>query len=113
MSKNSIFGEPQRCLDVASTRLTPTGRHCNYGTQPVLQIRIRGLFDPLDPGSGMGKKSGSGSGMNNPDLISESLETIFWVKIRYGISTVMRIRDPENSGINIPDPQHCTQQVRT
>jgi hypothetical protein len=27
----------------------------------------------------MGKKSGSG--MNNPDQISESLETIFWVKI--------------------------------
>ncbi len=35
-------------------------------------------FWPLDPGSGMGKKSGSGSGMNNPDHISESLETIFW-----------------------------------
>jgi hypothetical protein len=29
----------------------------------------------------MGKKSGSGSEMNNPDHISESLETIFWVKI--------------------------------
>jgi hypothetical protein len=29
----------------------------------------------------MGKKSGSGSGMNNPDHISESLETMFWVKI--------------------------------
>jgi hypothetical protein len=29
----------------------------------------------------MGKKSGSGSGVNNPDHISESLETIFWVKI--------------------------------
>jgi hypothetical protein len=29
----------------------------------------------------MGKKSGSGYGMNNPDHISESLETIFWVKI--------------------------------
>ncbi len=25
--------------------------------------------------------SGSGSEMNNPDYISESLETIFWVKI--------------------------------
>ncbi len=43
-----------------------------------------------DPGSGafltpwiryygMGKKSGLGSGMNNPDHISESLKTIFWV----------------------------------
>jgi hypothetical protein len=29
----------------------------------------------------MGKKSGSGSGMNHPDHISDSLETIFWVKI--------------------------------
>jgi hypothetical protein len=29
----------------------------------------------------MDKKSGSGSGMNNPDHIAESLETIFWVKI--------------------------------
>jgi hypothetical protein len=35
----------------------------------------------LTPGSGSGKKSGSGSGMNNPDHISESMETIFWVKI--------------------------------
>jgi hypothetical protein len=34
----------------------------------------------LTPGSGLGKKSRSGSGMNIPDLISESLETIFWVK---------------------------------
>jgi hypothetical protein len=29
----------------------------------------------------MGKKSGSGSGINNPNHISERLETIFWVKI--------------------------------
>jgi hypothetical protein len=29
----------------------------------------------------MGKKSGSGSGMTNPDHISESLETILSVKI--------------------------------
>ncbi len=35
----------------------------------------------LAPGSGMGNKSGSGSGMNNPDHISESLETFFWIKI--------------------------------
>ncbi len=40
---------------------------------------------PLDPESGMGKKSrsgsGSGSGVNNQDHISKSLETIFGVKI--------------------------------
>ncbi len=35
----------------------------------------------LTPGSGMGKKSGPGSGMSNQDHISESLETVFWVKI--------------------------------
>jgi hypothetical protein len=35
----------------------------------------------LTPGSGMAKKSKYGSGMDNPDDISESLETIFWVKI--------------------------------
>jgi hypothetical protein len=29
----------------------------------------------------MGKKLGSGAEMNNPDHISERLETIFWVKI--------------------------------
>jgi hypothetical protein len=39
-------------------------------------------FLPLDPVSGMDKKkSGSRSGMNNPDHISESLETIFLVTI--------------------------------
>ncbi len=35
----------------------------------------------LTPGSGMGKKSGSGSWMNNPNHIFESLTKFFWVKI--------------------------------
>ncbi len=35
----------------------------------------------LTPGSGIKKKSGSGSRMINADHISESLETIFWDKI--------------------------------
>jgi hypothetical protein len=43
----------------------------------VLRIRIRAFLTILTPGSGMGKKSGSGSGMNNPDHISDSLETFF------------------------------------
>jgi hypothetical protein len=64
----------------------------------------------------MGKKSGSGSGMNKQDHISESFETIFGLKY---LSSLMRIRDPgwkkfgsgirdgKNSDrINIPDPQH-------
>jgi hypothetical protein len=63
----------------------------------------------LTPGSGMGTKSGSGSGMNNPDHISESLETIFWVKIllkffdadlRSGMEKI-RIRNIEQSNVEI------------
>jgi hypothetical protein len=52
----------------------------------VEQVSRRGFikcpgYQCCGSGSGMGKKSGSGSEMNNPDHISESLETIFWVKI--------------------------------
>jgi hypothetical protein len=66
----------------------------------------------------MGKNSGSGSGMNNPDHIFESSETIFWVKILKFFDADpgpgwenfdFGIRDGKNSdpgsGINIPDPQ--------
>ena len=71
--------------------------------------KITNVADPgsgafLTPKSGMGKKSGSGSGMNNPDHISENLETIFWVKI-------LKLFDADpgwetyGSGINFPDPQ--------
>jgi hypothetical protein len=49
--------------------------------ESVLRIRDPVPFWPLDPGSGMSKKSGFGSGMNYPDHISESLETMLWVKI--------------------------------
>jgi hypothetical protein len=47
----------------------------------------------------MGKKSGSGSGMNNPDHIPESLKTIFWVKILpfFDVDPGSRIRDGANS----------------
>jgi|LakMenEpi03Aug12_release.lakeMendotaPanAssembly.Ray.scaffolds.fasta_scaffold1585517_1 hypothetical protein len=57
-------------------------------TKPVLRIRIRCPFDPRirDPGW---VKPRSGSGMNPPDHISESLETIFWVKLMS-----IWIRDP-------------------
>jgi hypothetical protein len=58
-------------------------------------------FSPLDPESGMSKKSGSRSGMIKPDHISESLETIFGVKILKFFDA-----DP-GSGmekIRIPDP---------
>jgi hypothetical protein len=55
-----------------------------YYSKIVLRIRIR---DPvlfcafMTPGSAINQKSGSGYGMNNPDNISESLETIFGLKI--------------------------------
>ena len=48
----------------------------SYHVSAVIRIRDPVPFWPLDPESGMGKKSGSGSGMNNPDHISESLEII-------------------------------------
>jgi hypothetical protein len=63
-------------------------------------------FDSLDPGYRVGKKTGSRSGMNNPDHISESLEKSF---LGYKI---LKFFDADQgwkkfgSGINIPDPQH-------
>ncbi len=85
-----------------------------------------------DPGCGMGKKSRSGSRMNIPDHISESLDTIFWVKNTsilwcsspdpgsrnlFDLGSEIwvlgsGIRNPgwknldSGSGINILDPQH-------
>ncbi len=54
----------------------------DFQVNPDRIMRSTSVADPgsgafLTLGSGMGKKSGSGSGMNNPDHISESLETIF------------------------------------
>jgi hypothetical protein len=52
-------------------------------------------FWALDPGSGMGKKNQDPeSGMNNPDHISESLETIFGLKY---FNSWIGIRDGKNS----------------
>ncbi len=82
----------------------------------MLRIRIRDPvpFWPLypDPGSGMGIKSGCGSGIRDEQPWSYFLELrnhFFWVKY---LNSFMRIRDPGwkkvGSGIkkNIPDPQH-------
>jgi hypothetical protein len=57
----------------------------------------------------MGKKSG----MNIRDHISESLKTIFWVKILKLFDadpdpgSGMKKNSDEGSGVNIRDPQHC------
>ncbi len=64
------------------------------------------LFDPWIRDPGWVKKSGSGSGMNNQDHISESLQTISCVEI-------LKFFDAELgwkkfwSGKKIPDLQHC------
>jgi hypothetical protein len=72
----------------------------------------------IDLGSGMYKKR-SGSGINKPNHISESLETIFVLRYLNSLMRIwdpgsrmekIRIRDPGcqkfGSGIRIPDPQH-------
>jgi hypothetical protein len=67
-------------------------------------VRIRDPVPFLTPGSGMmGKKTGSGYGMINPDHISEGLETNFSsYKI---LNLLMRIRDP---GWKNSDPGSAT-----
>jgi hypothetical protein len=84
---------------------------------PVGSVADPGFAAFLTPESGMGKKSGSGSEMNNPDHVSK--ETIFWVKIlkffdadpgwkKFG-SGMEKSRIPGSAiGKNIPDPQHCS-----
>jgi hypothetical protein len=63
----------------------------------------------------MGKKSGSG--MNISDHFSQSLETIFGLKLFDADpgSGIFLTQDPGwekfGSGINIPDPQHCCYGV--
>jgi hypothetical protein len=104
---------------------------------------IRCFFEPLIRDPGWTKKSRSGSRMNIPDHISESLETIFWVKNTLNFLMRFRNRDPESfwpwirdlrwknsdagsginvpgsgrnipgSGISIPDPQHWKYIWRT
>jgi hypothetical protein len=65
----------------------------------------------------MGKKTRSRSVMNIPGHISESIETIFWVKLKINLiilcgSGIWNLFDPGSgmeefgSGINIMDPQH-------
>ncbi len=64
-------------------------------------------FCGSESGSGAFLAPGAGSAMNNPNHISESLDTTFGLKY---LNSLMRIRDPWwkkfGSGINIPDLQH-------
>jgi hypothetical protein len=66
--------DPFSSFSVAASQLAESGVYFTNFSVPVLRIRIRDPvpFCHLDPGSGMGKKSGSGSGTNKPDHISLS-----------------------------------------
>jgi hypothetical protein len=74
-------------------------RQC-YGSE----YGIRCLFDPWirDPAWVLSQVPDPGSGMNNPDNISESLETVFlWFLLKFfdadpgsGLLEKIRIRDP-------------------
>jgi hypothetical protein len=66
-------------------------------------------------------KSRSGSGMNNPDHNSESLETIFWVKLLESLDADLgsEMKTTLDTGwkifgsrIDILDPQHWMQLER-
>jgi hypothetical protein len=73
---------------------------------------IRWLFDPLDPGSGMGKKIKIRIRDEHPGSYFRELRNKFWLKILKLFDAVAdpgsgNLFDP-GSGINIPDPpQHC------
>jgi hypothetical protein len=60
-------------IESQSRRIQEIGKDCLSHTVP-------GSGASFTPESGMGKKSGTGSWMNNPDHISESSETIFGLK---------------------------------
>jgi hypothetical protein len=73
----------------------------------LISVSRTWIQDPV-PGSGIGKKSGSGSVMNNLDYIFEGLETIFWGKILKFFDAVpgsgmekIQIRDGKKSGPGI------------
>jgi hypothetical protein len=54
----------------------------------------------------MGQKSGSGYGMNNPDHISQSLETIFWAQRRkFFDKDPGSLMEKFGTGINNSDPR--------
>ncbi len=80
------------------------------------RIRDPVPFWPLDPGSGMGRKSASGSGIRDEQPGSYFLELRnHFLGLKY-FNSLIRIRDGDSSdpgwkkvgsGINITDPQHC------
>jgi hypothetical protein len=85
----------------------------NADPDPKLWVK-NNVADPesgafLTPGSGMGKKSGSGSGMKNPDHISAILETVFGLKY---LNSLTRIRDPGDGKKSDPGSGIKTSRIR-
>ncbi len=131
-------------LQLSCVRRYSGGGGSQFGRRDGQSVTLVSVADP-DPGSGAFLTPGSGirdpgwvesqhpdpgSGMNNPDHIFQSLETIFlfFLGLKY-LNSLMRIRDlgsrirdgdssypgsrirdgkksDPGSGINIPDPQH-------
>jgi hypothetical protein len=73
-------GPPLQLPSRPGNLTTPPQHFKSHETASVLRIRDPMPFWPLEPGSGMGKKSGSGYRTYNPDHISKSFQTISWVK---------------------------------
>ncbi len=92
-------------------------KETNRSPKPVLRIRDPVPFCPLDPGSVMGKKSGSGPRDKHHGSYFQKLGSNFWFKILKIFyvdpdpgSGIFLTLDPgwkhsdPGSGINIPDP---------
>jgi hypothetical protein len=75
----------------------------------VLRIRIRDPvpFGPLDPGWIKNKNLDPGSGMNIPDHISESIETIVGVKVLKLFDA-----DPDSGSRNLLEPGSGMEKIR-
>jgi hypothetical protein len=66
-------------LEKALQKCDRQGRRSYPFSSIMVSVADPGSGVVLTPGSGMGKKSRSGSGMNIPDHIAESLESIIQV----------------------------------
>jgi hypothetical protein len=81
---NNYDCEVERIIFITRYEGTTEVIHKHYGTFcGENQCCGSGSGAFLTPKSGMGKKSGSGSGINNPDHISDCLKNNFLVNIPY------------------------------
>jgi hypothetical protein len=98
-SSPSWKSSPARGTSTGYIYTVPSTSCCPSTRYSVLRIRIRGLFDPWIriPGSGMGRKSASGSGIRDEQPRSYFLELrnhfLVLLGLKY-LNSLMRIRDP-------------------